>query len=470
MTQKDERWLLISLMSVPIIVLLNAGLISVALPSIRAELHVSVADIAWVVAAYSVPLVVLTPLGNTLGDLVGKRNALVLGLLLFALASGVCVLSANFNWLLVGRVLQGVGLSGLNPICMSIIAELFPPDRRGRAIGFWQSAGPIAFGIAPILGGLVVEFSGWRVIFYVLLAASLAAICFVIRNAPHLAHRQTLREVDWKGILTLSVGIAAPLLALARLNSQTSNIGRIVALLSVGIVGLIAFAWVESRQSRPFVDPGLFHNRAFVFAAAAAGLRSGSLASTSLLLSLFLQEVGGYMPTEVGLLFISRSIFSFFAIPLGGRLADRLRSNLPGAAGMGLMAVSLALLSRLQPGTPGWHMVVYLAFLGLGMGVALPSIAKSVIGSVPSEQIGMAAGLERMSHSGGVAIGPTLVGFLLGARIAYHSISSPASIGATRAYSEMFCTLAVAALTGGLLLAFSRQSPTSLLRLGKERG
>ena len=467
MKRKDERWLLISLMSVPIMVLLNAGLISIALPSIRAELHASVADVAWIVVAYSVPLVVVTPLGNTLGDLVGKRHALLLGLLLFAVASGTCALSTNFDWLLVGRVLQGVGIAGLNPICMSIIVELFPPDRRGRAIAFWQSAGPVAFGIAPILGGLVVEFSGWRVIFYLLLAASLAAIGFVTRYTPHFAPRQTFRETDWKGIITLSVGIAAPMLALAHINSQART-AQVLALLLVGFAGLIAFAWIESKQACPLVDLGLFRNRAFSFAAAAGGLRSGSLASTSFLLSLFLQEVGGYTPTQAGFLFISRSMVSFFAIPLGGCLADRLRPNLPGAAGMGLMAISLALLSLLGPEITSWQVVVYLALLGLGMGVALPSIVKSVVGSVPPEQIGMAAGLERMGHSAGVVTGPALVGLLLAARIAYHSVSNPAPMGPTQAYNEMFCTLAAASSIGGLLLASSRRLPATLFRRGKE--
>jgi EmrB/QacA subfamily drug resistance transporter len=452
MAERGQRLLLVSLMTVPVAMLLNAGMVNIALPSIRGDLNIGVAQAAWIVAAYSVPLVVLMPLGNTIGNLLGKRRALLAGLALFGLASWVSAQSRSFEWLIAARILQGVGISGLSPICMALIAELFAPSERGRAIGFWQAAGPVAFAVGPVLGGFIVQLTGWRGIFYVLALAALLGLAFVARYTPEFAPTQALVDVDWKGVVALSAGLGAILLALAGLNADDTDMSQSISLLSVGVVVIGAFIWIESREIRPLVDLGLLRKRGFGLAATAAGLRSGTISSTTLLLSLFLQEVSGYTATQAGLIFIPRSITAFFVMPTGGRLADRLRSpSLLGAAGMMLMALCLTGLTRVHANSAASQVAIILGLFGIGMGAALPAIAKTVVESVEYDKIGMAVSLERMSHSSGVVVGPSVIGLLLASRLEARGPISAAQ-ATVHAYSGMFWVLAVVALLGGLLL------------------
>lgn len=442
----NKRLILACLMVGVLLSPLNVNLVSIALPAIRAEYEVGISQIAWLVTGYFVPTVVFMPLFGRLGDLLGKQRVYVGGLLVFSLGAFISAVPPSFSWLFLGRVLQGTGWSGLYPLSIAIITDLFASEQQGMILGIWESAVGIAVIIALPMGGFLVEYINWRTIFVLLGLLGAITIYFVWKSVPHFPGRGHLLDLDWGGVVSLTGAIVFLLMGLTGSNLFSPQV--FFTLLATGFLSLLTFIFLERRAVQPFVHLGLFTNRVFVFASLSAALRMIMLMGATVLVPLFLQEVRGLSPTTVGTLLLAYPLLMFPATPLGGRLTDRLGPRWPGVAGLALVTLAVYLLARLNQASSLAYIALALAVRGVGSGVCQAPLARAVTASSPQERMGIAAGLYGMIRYSGLAFGSAIAGTLLESRLTYHGTSLNESIASLLAFHDVFWLLVPVGLIG----------------------
>lgn len=405
---------LIALMLAQLTVVADTTIINVALPTIRSHFAVPADLMVWVITMYSLPYVALMPLYGRLGDDLGIRRMLILGTSLFFIGTAVNLLAGTLPLLLLGRFIQGLGASGVVPLAIAMICRLFPIETRGRALGQWNSIGPVSSVTSSLLGGLIVDFLGWRFTFAVPAIAAVVTLYMVRRSLPKQAQaRRTnaLRDMDWVGVLLLS---ATLVMLLFYINSRTITRRAPLSdwrLLLSTLALMAAFVWHEHRASRPFTDLSILAQDPFRRASIASALRQVVMSGVSFLTPLFLADIKGLSATAIGMIVMVHAGALFPTMVLGGRATDRWGSRLPAALGLGVMAASILLIVFSGPGLI-W-VIVGLLLNGLGAGTALPALHHAAMGSFEGGRGGSAAGLYSMVRFWGSMLGTALSGVLL---------------------------------------------------------
>ena len=347
---QSDRVVLISLMIPFMMLVLNVSMFSVALPAIRSSLNIAVDEASWLVVAYALPFVMMMSFYGRLADEIGKRSLFAAVVLIFAGGTVVCLAARSKVALGTGRLIQGLGVAGVQPLCIAMIAERFPRHERGKALGTWGSVGPLADVLGPLSGGFLVDRVGWRVVFVpTLLVASAAFIILQILIPPSPSRvgylRVFLRTFDWLGVALL---FGATTLLVGFLSSRP-----ISGIAPPGewrlLVGAFAFAGLfigweryrERRGKRPFVDLALFSNKPFVLGSVCVGLRMFAMGGIVLLIPLYLADVYNSTATSIGTVLMTHALALLATLRIGGTLADRLRSRVPTMIGMGLQMAAL---------------------------------------------------------------------------------------------------------------------------------
>lgn len=400
--------------------ILNLSMFGVALPLIRDDFVAEADAMAWLVTAYTLPFVMFMPLYGRLGDGLGKRRLFTIGIILFAAGTGICLLAQSMGLLLLGRVVQGMGTAGVNPLCIAIISESFPSAERGKAMGIWSSTGPATSMFGPFLAGFLVDQWGWQSIFWPGLLASLIAFYVVRRWVPKLAPEPQpgfLRHFDWLGMGLLS---AAIVLLVAYLSSRSlTGVEPLrdwrLALAMVGVVALF-FGW-ERRCAYPLIPLNLFRVPNFGRASLAAGLRMFLMSSESFLIPLYLTDIYGVGGTGTGFAMMMHAGALLSTVRIAGNVAGggSRRSVLVGFIGQTSAMTYLALLPG---GMPFWSAVAGLMVHGASAGLSLAVLHRLAMDHVPSAASGAAAGLYSMSRFFGSIIGTTLGGVVLAQALA----------------------------------------------------
>src|ERR1700710_1651096 len=251
-TDDNRRWWTLGAMCFALfMIMLDNTIVNVALPSIQKDLGASISGLEWTVNAYTLSFAVLLVTGGRLGDIFGRRKLFLFGVVVFGASSAFIGFSQSEAWLVTGRAVQGIGAAFMMPATLSIISNAFPPHERGKAIGTWAGVSALALAVGPVVGGALVENVSWQSIFF--LTLPVAAIAVVVTLfATHESRDETApRTVDYAGVSTLSVGLAALVLALVEGNAWGWGSGRIAGLFAVAVVGLVAFAIVEARIANP---------------------------------------------------------------------------------------------------------------------------------------------------------------------------------------------------------------------------
>ncbi len=447
----NEAALLSSLMIPVVMSLLTVTMVNLAIPSIRRQYHIAVDDVAWVVTAYSLSSVVLMPLYGRLGDYWDKKGIYLLGVGIYALGSILCALSLDFGWLLGARLIQGIGGSGLNPLGMAMIAEVFPRERRGVAYGIWHSAAGAASSIGPLLGGVLIDAFSWHSIFWAVGLVAILGVGVAAWVIPSFSVQATKKNFDLPGALLLALGTGLLLLAAGRGRAWGWVSGPTLGLILGGFIALLGFGLVEASTAFPFVPLGLFGNPEFAFTCASSGLRMFVIAGSTLAISLFLQEVQGLSPSRAGVLLLPSYLLLFLGILLGGRLSDRWGSRKPATLGMGMDMVAMLLLGFLRSDIPEWYPALCMGIHGLGAGLALAPYSRTVAMAFAGAEMGIASGLYSMMRFCGVAFGAAITGSFLETRLTLHGVGLAAA-----AYRETFFILAGVAFLSALAAALAR--------------
>jgi EmrB/QacA subfamily drug resistance transporter len=399
--------------------LLDVSIVNVALPSIRTGLDAPQSTLQWVVSGYALTFGLVLVSAGRFGDMYGRRNAFVFGVVLFTVASAAAGIAQNPILLVVARLVQGVAGGVINPQVSGLIQQLFRGSERGRAFGMLGTVIGVSTAIGPLLGGVLINLGGdtdgWRLVFYVNVPIGVLAVVLAYRYIrPPAAGRRPRESTDPVGVLLLAAGVVLVLLPLVEGQEWRAS-ARWPTLLA-GLVVLAAFAAWERRYGRhhqPVVDLSLFRRRSYALGALLGALYFAGFTAIFFILTLYLQNGLGYSALEAGLATTPFAAGSAVTALFGGRIVTRLGRPLV-VAGLVLVAVFLAVTAlavELVPGTHvAWATAVPLLLAGLGSGLVISPNQTLTLSEVPVSRAGAAGGVLQTGQRIGAAVGIAAIG------------------------------------------------------------
>ena len=393
----------------------DGSVVNVALPAIGRDLAGRAADLQWVVNAYLLPLSALLLLGGGAGDRFGRRRLLVSGIMLFAAASCLCAAAPGLEWLLAGRVLQGMGAAMLMPNSLAVLGTAFSGEARGRAIGTWAATAAIAGALGPLLGGWLVDAAGWRAIFLINLPIAAAAIVLIRRVVPETADADR-PALDWAGGLLATAALGTMTWGLTIRSAGASEAGTLA--LAASALLFAAFLWAEWRRGETAMMPlALFASRGFVGLSLLTLALYGALGGLMVLLPYVLIAQGGYSALQAGAALLPFPLVIGLASRAMGRLAARTGPRLPLALGPLIVAAGFALALRIEGGSGDYWSEVLpcILVISLGMAGAVAPLTTAVLASVDSRHAGIASGFNSAVARSGGMIATALLGGALAA-------------------------------------------------------
>jgi EmrB/QacA subfamily drug resistance transporter len=386
-------------------ILLDASIVTLALPRIQADLHTGLSDLQWTIDAYTLPFAVLMLTAGTLGDRFGRKRLFQVGLVLFVLGSTLCGFAPTLGWLLFGRAVQGVGAAALSTGSLSVLAAAFSdPRARAQAIGLWAGVSGIALAAGPLLGGVLTQVWSWPAIFFVNVPIGLLALALAW---PGLAESRNpdARRIDLPGQVLVIAALTCLVMAIIQGGSQGWTSPLILGLFGGAVIGFCAFLLVERRVREPLLPLQLFRSRVFSVANTAALIVGFASLAPLFFLAQYFQQVQGSTVLEAGLRTFPVSIGAFMTAPLAGRLVGRLGPRLPIVLGALLEASALLLLLRLEPDSGYATLWWILAMLGIGFGFMLSPLTAAVLSATPPARAGLGSSMFNTSNRLGNTLG-----------------------------------------------------------------
>ena len=445
MTIADNRtrWLALYVLTLgSLMIVLDATIVNVALPSIKDDLGFSETSLAWVVNAYLLTYGGFLLLGGRLGDLYGHRRLFLFGIALFTVASLACGLSTT-QWMLIGaRTVQGLGGAVASAVSLSLMMTLFTePAERAKAMGIFGFVAAGGGSLGVVLGGVLTDLISWHWIFLVNVPIGALVIFLSMRLLPTERAEAMSGRLDVAGAVTVTTALIIAVYAIVNGNQNGWTSATTLGLLGASVAALVLFLGIESRVRSPLVPLGLFKNRNISVSNIVGVLWAAAMFAWFFLSALYLQLVLGYSPLEVGLSFLPANlIMGAFSIGISAKLVMRFGFRKPLATGLLLAAAGLLLFVRAPvDGNFLVDVLPSMILLGFGAGIAFNPVLLAAMSDVEPSESGLASGLVNTSFMMGGALGLAVLASIAASR------SSSLRLGGAGELS---------ALTGGYHLAF----------------
>lgn len=407
-----RRWLVLAVMSVAtMVVFLDNTVVNTALPAISLELGASISTLQWVVDAYVLALVALLLLGGTLGDRFGRRLWMVIGLVLFGVASVVAGLSTSAEQLIVGRALQGVGAALVLPATLSIITNTFPRNERAKAIGVWTAIAAVGIGLGPVIGGAIVDEFGWAAVFFLHLPVIAIALVGML-VVPESKDARKL-GLDVPGAIFGTVGVTALIFGIIQGGEMGWTSPEILASFGVAIASLMVFAIVELRSPHPMLPLRFFKQRDFTGSVLLISIIVFALIVAFFYLTQFFQIVQGRSAFEAGLLIVPVSIAMVLGAPFSAVIARRYGPRTLVTLMTAAMVAGVVLLTQLTITSDNVLPIAAMLIFGFGAGLGMPAMTDTIMAAVPERDAGVASAVNDVSREFGGALGIATVGTLV---------------------------------------------------------
>jgi EmrB/QacA subfamily drug resistance transporter len=378
------RWLLAAMILGSGMAFLDGSIVGLALPAMNADLDAGAAGVQWIVNAYTLMLAALILVGGSLGDRLGRRRVFVTGVAGFALASVMCAVAPTIEVLVAARGLQGVGAALLTPGSLAIISASFAPEDRGPAIGAWSGLAGVTSAIGPLVGGWLVDTTGWRGIFWINVPLAAAVIWLAVRHVPETTGRQ--ERIDYGGAALTAAALASLTYGLVETSWPWAG---------AGLVLVVVFVVHQKVTPHALVPLSLFADRIFTAANICTFAIYGALAASSFLLVQQLQYVSGFTPLVAGLASVPMTIIMLLFSARAGALGSRIGPRWPMTIGPLVAAVGLLLMLRIGEGASFWADVLPASVVfGVGITVLVAPLTTAVLAAAPMEQTGVASGIN----------------------------------------------------------------------------
>jgi EmrB/QacA subfamily drug resistance transporter len=422
---------------------MDVTIVNVALPSIRRDLHASVAGLQWSIDGYTVVVASFLLLAGSMADRLGRRRTFQAGLLLFSLGSLLCSVAPSTPALVFFRMLQALGGAMLNPVAMSIIVNTFTdPKERARAIGVWGAVFGLSMAVGPVVGGVLTQKIGWRSIFWINVPIGALAIALTAKFVPESAVK-TARRFDWIAQVLVVVALAS--LTSAVIDGRRSGWGspEIVAGFAAFVVSIVVLVIHEGRRAEPLIDLRFFRSLPFSAATLTAVLAFASFSSFLFLNSLYLQEVRKLTASVAGLCTLPVAVSIAVCSPISGRLVGAGHARFALVFAGFALAVGALLLTFLRVDTSFPLILAAYTVFGLGQGMVNAPITNAAVSGMPRAQAGIAAACTSTSRQVGASLGVALAGSIAGEAI------SPGFTSATHAVWWLVVVLGIGVVVLG---------------------
>ncbi|HEY2059185.1 DHA2 family efflux MFS transporter permease subunit [Amycolatopsis sp. NBC_01480] len=417
-------------------ILLDTTIVSIAIPNMLRELNSGLNAVVWVISVYLLTYAVPMLFTSRLGDRFGPKRVFLAGLVVFTGASLWCAMSGNVEMLITARAVQGLGAALMTPQTLAFITHLFPPAKRGPAMGMWGGVAGLATIAGPLLGGVLVDHFGWEWIFYVNVPIGVIAIVLVLVLVPDWQPKHS-HSFDVLGILLSAAGLF--LVVFGVQNGQQYDWGTafggitVFEIIGAGVLLLIAFVlWQRFNRKEPLVPLNVFANRNFSAGTLTATTVGFTMTGMFLPLIIYIQTVLGLSPTLAGALTAPMSLVSGILAPFVGRASDKVNGKYLVMAGLSLLALGIGIIAlQARPDTSPWALIPALLVCGLGIGCIFSPMSNLTMSAVEPRLAGTASGIFNTARQVGGVLGSAAIGVLLQARISA-SIADEATTAAAQ--------------------------------------
>jgi EmrB/QacA subfamily drug resistance transporter len=403
-------WILLVVSFGMFMALLDVTIVNIAMPAIITDLDATLSQASWVLNAYNLVLAVFFLSMGRVADRYGQKRVFIFGLVTFTLFSLLCGFAPDIEWLIAFRAGQGLGGAAVLTISLAIVLGAFPKRQQGTAVGIWGALGTAAAAVGPVLGGVLVTYGHWSWIFFVNVPIGVVAVIVCARIIPR-GERQEKAEggIDIPGMVISGAGLFCLTLALVEGDTWGWTSVTIIALFVAAAVSFPLFMWWETSTSSPMFPVSLLRIRSFTAANSAVMFVGLAMGGTFLMLVLFLVSVLGYTELRAAVAMTIMPVLALIVAPNAGRLNDRIGPRFPAAAGAACFAVGLALLAQLGGDAQLWDVMWRAAFIGVGMGLAMPTLSAASMASLPREVRGVGSGSLNTMRQVGFTVGVALL-------------------------------------------------------------
>lgn len=411
MTRK-EIFTMIAVSLGSFMVTLDISIVNVALPAIQQELNSSMTDLQWIVDAYALTLSALILSSGVMSDRFGKKQIWNIGVAIFTLGSIICALSSDNIWLIVGRIIQGIGGAALIPGAMAITMITFSdPQLRNKMVGIWSSSTAIALIVGPMMGGILVNYFGWATIFSINIPIGLLIIAlstYAIKAEPK--NREI--SLDPIGQLLTIIMLGTLTFGLIEL-SQSPSLLFLLTIFSISGFAFITFMIWESKITAPLVPLSLFKSWEFSRNNIAAFVIGFATYSNIFFLSLFFQNAQGYSAIETGFRLVPEFIaMGIFAINYG-KIAKMFKTQTLLLMAFGLIAISALMMTQFTSQSSYVFIAIAMFIMGIGMGISIPAVSLLTLKDAPKDKIGSVSSIMNAFRQTGMAISIALLGAIM---------------------------------------------------------
>ncbi len=405
-SQKDRTriWTLVIVSLGLFMVVLDNLVVNVALPSIHRDLGASIQSLEWTVNAYVLAYAVLLLTGAALGDRFGRKRMFITGVALFTASSAAAAVAPTIGFLIAARALQGTGAAIVTPLTLTLLAEAFPPQRRGVALGVWSGISGTAVALGPLVGGAVVQAASWHWIFWINVPIGIALVPVAAARLKE-SHGET-RSLDLPGVVLASSGLFGIVYGLVRSQSLGWTNSEVLISLIAGAILVLAFIGYELRASEPMLPMRFFSNRAFAVTNVVSLSMYFGMFGSIFFLSQFLQNVLHNSPLQAGVKLLVWTGATMIVAPLAGFFSERIGSRPFMVAGLALQAVALGWLAILTSVDQTYaSMIVPFVLAGAGMALVFAPSANAILSSVRTSEAGQASGATNAIRELGGVLG-----------------------------------------------------------------
>jgi EmrB/QacA subfamily drug resistance transporter len=452
-TRNPRRWwILIVLCLSSLVLVVDSMALTVAVPQMTRDLGASAQDTQWILDSYILVFAGLLLTSGSLGDRFGRRKVMIIGLVLFGVASLAATLAANPAQMIAVRVAMGIGGALIMPSTLSIMITVFDDAERPKAMAAWTSVAMLGLVGSPVLGGVLIAHFSWHAIFFINVPVVALAIVAGLVLMPE--SRGPWRKPDPFGAVLSAAGMTALVWWVIGIPEHGAFGGRSAICMAIAVVALGGFVVWEHVTPEPMVPLNLFRHRNFSGGSLSLALLQIGNGGLLLVLTQYLQFVLGWSPVKAGLAFVPLAVAAIAGNVAGAQLSVKVGPRIPVLTGMLVMAVSFGLLTTVSAGTGFAVPAIALGLLGLGAGVAMPAAVGALMSTIPAEQAGVGSALNDTIQQAGTALGIAILGSLLASGFARHL---PASVPAQARHS----------IAGTLSAAHGDADPESLVHAAK---
>lgn len=433
-----RRWAILSVLVVSLlIVVLDNTILNIALPTIQRDLDASQGELVWAVDSYILVFAALLFTWGVLGDRYGRKRVLVVGLLIFGVASALSAFAPTAQVLIGTRAVMGIGGAAVLPTTLAIITVVFPPHERGKAIGLWAGAVGAAIALGPVLGGALLQnpqwfeaLTGneWGSVFLINVPIVIIGLLAIWRVVPE-SRNPAPRRLDIGGLLLSITGLTALIYGIIHASETRSWADAGVWIpISVGIAIIVGFLYLEYRSEHPSFDVSLFRNRGYAVSIAAVSLAFFALSGVTFTLPFYLQILRGFDPLTAGLCFVPFAVGQLIAAPRSATTVARFGYRPVMTVGLIIVAASLIALAVIELDTPIWLLLMVFFLFGLGMGNVIAPASTVMQNVLPLARAGAGSAVQNTVRQVGGALGVAIVGTVLATQYARRLDSSISSL------------------------------------------